>query len=106
LLDNGSLQVDEPHLAGTARPVRARMSAHTARVLGVDGAVTVTVRTDRGAITVPAEPADLPDGVVWLPTNSGQVTVRRTLAAAHGDVVTVTAENLLPGQTATGGGDD
>ncbi|HET9139314.1 NADH-quinone oxidoreductase subunit G [Actinophytocola sp.] len=102
LLDNGSLQVDEPHLAGTARPVVARLSAHTARVLGVDGAAMLTVSTDRGAITVPAESADLPDGVVWLPTNSGQATVRRTLAAVHGDVVTVTAENLLPGQSSKG----
>ena len=29
-----------------------------------------TVRTERGAITLPVALADLPDGVVWLPTNS------------------------------------
>jgi NADH-quinone oxidoreductase subunit G len=106
LVDNGSLLVDEPHLAGTARPVVARLSATTARVLGVDGAATVTVKTERGSITVPVEHADLPDGVVWLPTNSGPATVRRTLGAVHGDVVTVNAENLLPGSVHTGGGDD
>ena len=33
---------------------------------------------------------DLPDGVVWLPGNSGSSTVRRTLGAGHGAVVTVT----------------
>jgi NADH-quinone oxidoreductase subunit G len=104
LLDNGSLQVDEPHLAGTARPAVARLSANTARVLGVDGAVTVTVKTDRGSVTVPVEYADLPDGVVWLPANSGPSTIRPTLAAGHGDVVTVTAENLLPGSGRTAGG--
>jgi NADH-quinone oxidoreductase subunit G len=106
LLDNGSLLVDEPYLLGTARPVVARMSANTAKVLGVDGMRNVTVKTDRGSITLPAEYADLPDGVVWLPTNSGAATVRATLGAGHGDVVTVTAENLLPGSVRTGGGDD
>lgn len=98
LVDNGSLLVDEPYLAGTARAVVARMSANTAKVLGVDGAPNVTVTTDRGSITVPAEHIDMPDGVVWLPTNSGAATVRATLGAGHGDVVTVTVH--------TGGGDD
>jgi NADH-quinone oxidoreductase subunit G len=106
LLDNGSLQVDEPYLAGTARPVVARFSPNTAAVLGVAGAVNVTVRTDRGSITVPAAFADLPDGVVWLPTNSGSSTVRATLGAGHGDVVTVTAENLLSGSVHSGGSAD
>jgi NADH-quinone oxidoreductase subunit G len=99
LVDNGSLLVDEPHLAGTARPVVARLSAETARVLGVDGAPMVTVKTDRGSITVPKEHADLPDGVVWLPTNSGAATVRATLGAGHGDVVTVNTEDLLAGSS-------
>jgi NADH-quinone oxidoreductase subunit G len=48
-----------------------------------------TVSTEHGWITVPAIPADLPDGVVWLPSNSGPSTVRRTLGAGHGDLVTV-----------------
>jgi NADH-quinone oxidoreductase subunit G len=91
LLDNGSLQADEPHLAGTARPVVARLSAHTASVLGVDQAATVTVSTDQGAVTLPYEIADLPDGVVWLPGNSGDVTVRRTLGVGHGAPVNVQA---------------
>ncbi|MCE7005645.1 NADH-quinone oxidoreductase subunit G [Kibdelosporangium philippinense] len=95
LLDNGSLQEEEPHLAGTARKVVARLSEHTAAVLGVDKVETVTVSTDRGAVTVPFEYADLPDGVVWLPGNSGDVTVRRTLGAVHGSAV-----NVHPGGTA------
>ena len=89
LLDNGSLQADEPYLAGTARPAVARFSEHTARVLGVENADTVTVSTERGSITVPAKIADLPDGVVWLPGNSGMSTLRRTLGADHGGVVGV-----------------
>ena len=30
----------------------------------------MTLTGDRGSVTVPAEVADLPDGVVWLPANS------------------------------------
>jgi NADH-quinone oxidoreductase subunit G len=89
LIDDGRLQSDEPHLAGTARPTVVRLSAATAQRLGVNG--TATVRTDRGSITLPVVHADLPDGVVWLPSNSGPSTVRRTLGAGHGDVVSVTA---------------
>ncbi|GAB3446171.1 NADH-quinone oxidoreductase subunit G [Actinophytocola sediminis] len=89
LLDNGTLQTDEPHLAGTARPAVARLSARTAANLGVDGHQTVTVGTERGSITLPVEYADLPDAVVWLPANSGESTVTATLGAGHGDVVTV-----------------
>jgi NADH-quinone oxidoreductase subunit G len=89
LLDNGSLQDEEPHLAGTARRPVARLSEHTAAVLGVDKAAAVTVSTDRGSVTVPFEYADLPDGVVWLPANSGDSTVHRTLGAGHGAPVNV-----------------
>ncbi|NUT92343.1 MAG: NADH-quinone oxidoreductase subunit G [Saccharothrix sp.] len=91
LLDNGSLQDDEPNLAGTARPVVAKLSEATAARLGVELGGEVTVSTDRGAVTLPVEAADLPDGVVWLPGNSGAATVRRTLVAGHGSVVTVTS---------------
>ena len=55
LLDNGSLQDDEPYLAGTARPVVAKLSERTARDLGAVSAPRVTVSTERGSITVPAE---------------------------------------------------
>ncbi|MEJ2854699.1 MULTISPECIES: NADH-quinone oxidoreductase subunit G [unclassified Saccharothrix] len=91
LLDNGSMQDDEPNLAGTARPVVAKLSQATADRLGVELGGEVTVSTDRGAVTLPVEAADLPDGVVWLPGNSGAATVRRTLVAGHGSVVTVTS---------------
>jgi NADH-quinone oxidoreductase subunit G len=103
LLDNGSLQSDEPHLAGTQRPAVVRLSAETGRKLGLNGDPTATVSTDHGSITLPVEHADLPDGVVWLPANSGPANVRRTLRAGHGDVVTVNRQDLLPGATSTGG---
>jgi NADH-quinone oxidoreductase subunit G len=103
LLDNGSLQSDEPHLAGTARAIVARLSPATAERVGLNGNPALTVKTERGSITLPAELADLPDGVVWLPANSGPVNVRRTLGAGHGAVVSVSAENLLTGAMTDGG---
>jgi NADH-quinone oxidoreductase subunit G len=93
LLDDGALQIAEPHLAGTARPVVARVSQAMARrldVLGVDGG-TVTVSTERGSITLPVEVADLPEGVVWLPANSAGSKLRATLGAGHGAVVSIAA---------------
>lgn len=83
LIDNGSLQDGEPHLKGTQRTPVARLSAKTAEGLGV----AVTVSTERGAITLPVEIADLPDGVVWLPGNSDGSAVFKTLGAGHGAVV-------------------
>ena len=104
LLDNGSLQSDEPHLAGTARPAVVRLSPATAERLGLNGNPTATVSTEQGSITLPVEHADLPDGVVWLPANSGPANVRRALRAGHGDVVSVTAQDVVTGATSTGGG--
>ncbi|MGW4484110.1 NADH-quinone oxidoreductase subunit G [Amycolatopsis sp. NPDC004368] len=85
LIDNGSLQDDEPHLKGTQRTPVARLSAKTAEGLGT----TVRVSTERGSITLPVEVADLPDGVVWLPGNSDGSAVRAALATGHGALVQI-----------------
>ncbi|WP_020668550.1 NADH-quinone oxidoreductase subunit G [Amycolatopsis nigrescens] len=85
LLDDGSLQDEEPHLAGTARPAVARLSEKTA-----NGHRSVTVSTERGAITLPVEVTDLPDGVVWLPGNSAGSNIRVALGAGHGSLVSLT----------------
>jgi len=87
LLDLGRLQDDEPYLAGTARIVVARMSAATADANDLAGGLPVSVSTDRGEVTAPMLVTDMPDGVVWLPTNSGGVQVRRSLAAGNGSRV-------------------
>jgi len=89
LLDAGRMQDGEPNLAGTARAAVARMSAATAAEVGVGDGGKVTVATERGAITVPAEIADMPDRVVWLPTNSAGCAVRAVLGAGHGSLVTM-----------------
>ncbi len=67
LLDNGSMQDGDKHLAATARPAVARVSATMYDAVGP----AVTVTGDRGSMTLPAEIAeDIVDGVVWVPTNS------------------------------------
>jgi NADH-quinone oxidoreductase subunit G len=93
LLDNGSMQDGEPHLAGTARPAVAMLSEATAAELAVHIGGEVTVSTRQGSVTLPAAAADLPAGVVWIPGNSGPATVRSSLGAGHGAVVTVRAGN-------------
>jgi NADH-quinone oxidoreductase subunit G len=89
LLDAGRLQDGEPNLAATARATVARMSAATAAEHGTADGGKVTVATSAGAVTVPVEIADMPDRVVWLPTNSPGSRLRRELAAGHGSLVTV-----------------
>ena len=76
-----------------ARPARRmlRCNVATAERLGLVAGAPATVRTERGTITLPVVIADLPDGVVWLPTNSPGSRLRTTLGAGHGDVVAVTA---------------
>ena len=83
------MQDGEPNLAATARAAVAKMSAATAAEAGVGDGGKVTVATERGTITVPAEIADMPDRVVWLPTNSAGCAVRESLGAGHGSLVTV-----------------
>ncbi|MEO8850672.1 MAG: NADH-quinone oxidoreductase subunit G [Allobranchiibius sp.] len=89
LLDRGRLQDGEPFLAGTAPAARARLSAATAEAVGVQDGQPLTVSTRSGAITVPAQVTDMPDHVVWLPTNSAGSAVRTTLRVDAGDLVSL-----------------
>jgi NADH-quinone oxidoreductase subunit G len=89
LLDQGRLQDGEPYLAGTARLACARMSAGTAAEAGVSDGDKVTVATERGSLTLPVEVTEMPDRVVWLPTNSAGSAVRAQLVAGHGTRVTL-----------------
>jgi NADH-quinone oxidoreductase subunit G len=84
----------DAYLLGTARTPLVRIGKTLAASLGVADGDAVTVGTDRGAITLPAEVDEMADGVVWLPTNSPGSTVNRMLAAASGDVVTVSPGGL------------
>jgi NADH-quinone oxidoreductase subunit G len=89
LLDAGRLQDGEPHLAGTARPPVARLSAATAGEIGVAAGDLVTVRSDRGAITLPLAVTEMTDGVVWLPLNSVGSGVHQQLGVTAGAVVSI-----------------
>ncbi|GGV11184.1 NADH-quinone oxidoreductase [Actinomadura cremea] len=95
LLDRGRMQDGEPFLAGTAKGAVARLSPATAEEIGaraVDGVGSVTVRAGRGSVTLPLEiTADLPDRVVWLPTNSAGCALHRDLGAVAGSVVQINA---------------
>lgn len=89
LLDAGRLQDGEQHLAGTARVPVARLSAATAAEVGAADGELVTISTDRGGITLPAEVTDMADRVVWLPMNSPGSSVHRTLGVTVGAVVSI-----------------
>ncbi|TDC50037.1 NADH-quinone oxidoreductase subunit G [Actinomadura sp. KC345] len=107
LLDRGRLQDGEPFLAGTAKSAVVRLSPATAAEIGATAAVTVAAA--RGEVTLPLEvTADLPDRVVWLPTNSAGCALYRDLGAAAGGVVKI-ASGSLAGATASdeiaGGGE-
>jgi NADH-quinone oxidoreductase subunit G len=89
LIDAGRMQDGEPYLAGTARPVVARVSAATAAAAGVADGEKVTVATIIGSVTVPVDVTAMADGVVWLPANSPGSAVRAELGAGHGSRVTL-----------------
>ncbi|HWC24794.1 MAG TPA: NADH-quinone oxidoreductase subunit G [Flexivirga sp.] len=89
LLDRGALQDGEPFLAGTAASSVARLSSATAASVGVREGERLAVSTKDGSITLPVVITEMPDYVVWLPTNSTDSTVRATLGADGGAIVTL-----------------
>jgi NADH-quinone oxidoreductase subunit G len=92
LIDAGRLLDGDDVLRRTARTPVVRLSKQTAASLGVTDGEPVRVSTDRGSITLPALLTDMPDGVVWVPTNSPGAPVRRALGVVSGAVVTVSRE--------------
>ncbi|MGW5072085.1 NADH-quinone oxidoreductase subunit G [Rhodococcus sp. NPDC004095] len=89
LLDAGRLQDGEPHLAGTAHVPVARLSAATAVEIGCRDGDSITVNTDRGAVTLPVVVTDMPERVVWLPLNSPGSAVHRDLGVTVGAMVRI-----------------
>jgi NADH-quinone oxidoreductase subunit G len=96
LIDAGRLQDGDEYLAGTAKPVRARISAGTAARVGVAEGEPISVSTDAGAVILPVAIDALPDDVVWLPTNARRCAVRATLGAAHGSPVRLNRTQAPP----------
>lgn len=85
LVDNGSMQDGDKAYRATGRAPVARISRSAYDSHGP----TVTLTGDRGSVTLPAEPADLADDVVWVPANSFGNGVLADLASP-GSRVTVT----------------
>jgi NADH-quinone oxidoreductase subunit G len=96
LLDSGRLQDGDDYLAGTGKPARALLSAATAQQFGVASGDTIAVNTDKGAVVVPVTVAEMPDGVVWLPTNARNCAVRASLGALAGSSVSITRPDAPP----------
>jgi NADH-quinone oxidoreductase subunit G len=84
LLDNGSMQDGDDNLRATARNAVARVSQSVYDACGP----MVTLTGDRGEWTLPAEVADVADGVVWVPGNNAGNGVLADLASP-GSRVTV-----------------
>jgi NADH-quinone oxidoreductase subunit G len=89
LLDAGTMQEGEPHLAATARPTEAWMSAATAQASGLADGSTITLSTDAGSISMPLRVTDVVDGSVWVPMAS-EGSRPLSIGAAHGARVRVT----------------
>jgi NADH-quinone oxidoreductase subunit G len=96
LLDVGTLQADEPELAGTARPPVARIGVESAARLGVVDGDHVVVSGALGTVTLPVLVTPMPDRVVWLPMRSPGSEVRTQLGTRPGGVVRLS----LPGGVA------
>jgi NADH-quinone oxidoreductase subunit G len=105
LLDVGTLQRDEPEMAGTARRPVARLGAGTARRLGLSDGDRVTVTGHAGALTLPVAITAMPDQVVWLPMRSPGSEVRTGLGTGPGGVVRLarTSTDTVSSPTLTGG---
>jgi NADH-quinone oxidoreductase subunit G len=91
LLDAGRMQDGEPFLAGTAPLAVARLSAASAAGLGLGEGDHVTVSGPAGSVTLPAVVTEgMVDGVVWVPTNAKDCSIRSGLGTDAGGRVHVT----------------
>ncbi len=89
LVDEGSLQDGEPHLAGTGRVAVARVSPATAAQHALSGVVSLTGNR-RASMELPLVVTEgMVDGVVWVPTKSPNSWVAEQLGANEGDTVMV-----------------
>nr|MCW2727260.1 NADH-quinone oxidoreductase subunit [Aeromicrobium sp.] len=86
LVDDGRGQDGQEQFKATARPAVLRASLATLAAFDIDPGGPATISTDAGSATFFTAVADLPDGVVWAPANSG-VSLRATLGAGFGDRV-------------------
>ncbi|HLM07741.1 MAG TPA: NADH-quinone oxidoreductase subunit G [Blastococcus sp.] len=96
LLDAGTLQRDEPELAGTARVPVARIGVDTAARLGLTDGGGLTVSGAIGSVTLPVRITPMPDQVVWLPMRSPGSEIRSELGTGPGGVVRLAPSSPTP----------
>ena len=89
LLDLGTLQEGEEHLAGTARRTVAVISPKRAQSLGVVDGDQLKISNEQGSVTLSALVENIHDDAVWAPRNSRGSQLLVNLGVAHGAVVTV-----------------
>ncbi|MEY3995459.1 MAG: hypothetical protein RL690_855, partial [Actinomycetota bacterium] len=89
LLDLGTLQQGEEHLAGTARKTVAVISPKRAGALGVVDGDKLKISTSLGSVTLSALVEDIHDDAIWAPRNSRGSQLLVNLGVAHGAVVSV-----------------
>ena len=88
MIDDGRGQDGQLELKATARPAVLRASAATLKAFDVDPGGMATLSSDAGSVSFPTEVAELPDGVVWAPANSG-ASLRTALGSGYADHVTL-----------------
>ncbi|CAM5424029.1 NADH-quinone oxidoreductase subunit G [Streptomyces viridifaciens] len=105
LLDRGSLQEGDPHLAGTRHRAVARLSAATAKEVGAlvtgsqgvgaEAAGALRLTGPAGSLVLPLEVTEsVPDRTVWIPLNSTPGGAHRALGTTVGHLVTIAAAEL------------
>jgi len=87
LIDNGSLQQGEPHLAATAREAVARVSAATASANGLVDGNLVIIKSSTGQMVLPLLVSEVADETVWVPLNSDGSTPLKNLSVSIGESV-------------------
>ena len=91
LVDAGRMSDGDDNYARTAKRARAVLNPATAAEIGVRAGDEVAIEGAAGALQFPVELGDLPDRVVWVPTNSVAYPTRVALGAGAGDIVGISA---------------
>jgi len=91
MIDDGRGQDGDEYYKATARKAVLRLNEATHAAAGLQAGDEAVLSTDAGAIALHTELADLPDGVVWAPSNSDGLNVGRVLRARAGDAVRLEA---------------
>src|SRR5699024_4234221 len=95
-IDDGRGQDGMATYKATARPAVIWASQSTLTAAGIQSGDMGQLTTDTGSVALPTLAVDMPEGVVWAPTNSAGWPLRRLLKADHGDVVRLETTDILP----------